>query len=236
MSGEGQKANSLLSSAIVSMRCGTREIPFMSTTSSIRIWRAVSAALLQTIALVGACQQTRAQEGDLRWRTFTSEGRSSLVQATSDATDAVGRFEFTCVVKSGNVVVSVVMKDEQRSAFATLLTSGDYPTVTLSDGRTKSAIAKLEFGDAYGWSYTFTVPVDSKWLDDFEKTGSLRLTIGKTITDDDSLNVGLGAINDFRSQCREKHQTPPPALRPLPRTPPNPDVFPPARLTSPEAR
>lgn len=121
------------------------------------------------------------------------------------------------------------MTDEQRSAFAALLTSGEYPTVALSDGRTKSALAKLEFGDADGWSYAFTVPVDSKWLDDFEKTGSVRLAIGKTISDGDSLNVGLGAINDFRSQCRKTHQITPTAVRPLPRTPPNPDVFPPAK-------
>ncbi|WP_346297014.1 hypothetical protein LRC39_09065 [Rhodopseudomonas sp. P1] len=205
----------------------------MSTTSWIK--PVLSAALLLTLASAAVCEETRAQQGDLRWRTSTSEGRSSLVQASSDATDAVGRFEFTCVVKSGDVIVSVVMTDEQRAAFAGLLTSGEYPTVTLSDGRTKSALAKLEFGDADGWSYAFTVPVDSKWFDDFEKTGSLRLTIGKTITDGDSLNVGLGAITDFRTQCRKPHQTPPPAVHPLPRTPPNPDVFPPAKPTSPEA-
>ncbi|WP_159060659.1 hypothetical protein [Rhodopseudomonas palustris] len=206
----------------------------MSTTSWTK--PVLSAALLQTLASAAVCEETRAQQGDLRWRTSTSEGRSSLVQASSDATDAVGRFAFTCVVKSGNVAVSVAMTDEQRSAFAALLTSGEYPTVALSDGRTKSALAKLEFGDADGWSYAFTVPVDSKWLDDFEKTGSVRLAIGKTISDGDSLNVGLGAINDFRSQCRKTHQTPPPAVRPLPRTPPNPDVFPPAKLMPPEAR
>lgn len=199
----------------------------MSTTSWIK--PVLSAALLQTLASAAVCEETRAQQGDLRWRTSTSEGRSSLVQASSDATDAVGRFAFTCVVKSGSVAVSVAMRDEQRSAFAALLTSGEYPTVALSDGRTKSALSKLEFGDADGWSYAFTVPVDSKWLDDFEKTGSVRLAIGKTISDGDSLKVGLGAINDFRTQCRKPHQTPPTAVRPLPRTPPNPDVFPPAK-------
>ncbi|UYO46135.1 hypothetical protein KQX63_09045 [Rhodopseudomonas palustris] len=206
----------------------------MSTTSWIK--PVLSAALLLTLASAAVCEETRAQQGDLRWRTSTSEGRSSLVQASSDATDAVGRFAFTCVVKSGNVAVSVAMTDEQRFAFAALLTSGEYPTVTLSDVRTKSALAKLEFGDADGWSYAFTVPVDSKWFDDFEKTGSLRLTIGKTITDGDSLNVGLGAINDFRSQCRKTHPAPPLSFQSLPRTHPNPDVFPPAKLISPEAR
>jgi hypothetical protein len=189
---------------------------------------------MHAVALVGICQETMAQEGVFRWRTLTFEGRSSRFQADSDETDAFGRIGLSCVVESGNVEVSVVMKDEQRAKFAELLRSGSYPEITLSDGQTKSAIDKLEFSEVGGWLYAFIIPVDSKWLADFEKTGSLRLSVGTAIKDSDSLKVGLDAISVFRSQCRKKPKSRPPASQSsLPWTRPNPNAFPPPKLTSP---
>jgi hypothetical protein len=197
------------------------------------------AALVHVLALAGLCQQTMAQEGVYRWRTLTTDGRSFLNQADSDATDAVGRIGLSCTDGSGNVEVAVTMSDEQRAEFAEILRSGRYPDVALSgDGEGGgSVIDALKMTDDSGWLYTFSVSADAKWLADFEATGTMRFVVGKTIRDGGSLKVGLDAISDFRSRCRKKPQSPPPAPQSsLPWTRPDPNAFPPVTMPPAESR
>lgn len=202
-----------------------------------KIWSKVRpclwAALVHALAFAGLCQQAMAQEGVYRWRTQTTDGRSFLNQADSEATDAVGRFELSCANGSGNIEVAVRMKDEQRAKFAEILKSGRYPDVALlGDGeRGGSVIDALKMTDDPGWLYTFIVSADAEWLAEFEATGTLRFIVGKTIRDGDNLKVGLDAIRDFRSQCRKKPQPSPPAPQSsLPWTRPDPNAFPPVTM------
>ena len=209
----------------------------MGTTPWSKVRRSVWAALMQALALFGLCQQTTAQEGVYRWRTQTTDGRSFLNQADSEATDAVGRFSLSCTVGSGNVDVTVTMKDEQRAQFADILKSGRYPDVALSgDSESRSVIDALKMTDDPGWLYTFSVPADARWLADFERTGTLRLVVGKSIKDGDSLKAGLDAISDFRSQCRKTPQLAPAPQSSLPWTRPDPNAFPPVTMPPPVSR
>lgn len=207
----------------------------MGTTLWSKVRAGLWAVSMPAFALLGLCQPTMAQESVYRWRVLTTDGRSFLNQADSEATDAVGRFGLSCTVGSGNVEVMVRMKDEQRAQFAEILKSGRYPDVVLSgDSAGRSLIDALKMTDDPGWLYTFSVAADTKWLADFEVTGALRFVVGKTIRDGDSLKVGLDAISDFRSQCTKKPQSQPPAPQSsLPWTRPDPNAFPP--VTAPPA-
>jgi hypothetical protein len=185
-------------------------------------------ALTQALALAGLSQAAMAQDGGYRWQTVTSRERSSLVLARP--TDFVtGRFEFSCVRGSGTVVVSVSMKDQQRARFADLLKSKDDPEITLAGGDVSNGltIEALKFSRHGGWMYGFRVDDDSKWMADFESTGTVRLSVGKTIKDEEGLNAGLEAIGEFRKQCRKG---PLPSESSLPWTRPNPNAFPPPNL------
>ncbi|WP_342728088.1 hypothetical protein AAFG07_15890 [Bradyrhizobium sp. B097] len=201
-----------------------------------RLTKACSAAMLMAL-LMDPFPKVAAQEGIFRWRVNRTEKQSVLVQAASDATDDFGRVVLSCELTSGNVEVSVMMEDDQRAKFAELLKSERYPTVTLSNGgeNNRSVIDKLVFSDVGGWSYAFHVQDDDEWLADFEKTGTLRFTVGDTINDSDSLNVGLDAIAAFRDQCRKPPQALPPSNHSggsLPWTKPNPNAFPPPPVPS----
>lgn len=205
----------------------------MGTTLLSKVRPGLWAASVHALALAGLCQQTMAQEGVYRWRILTTDGRSFLNQAASDSTDAVGRIGLSCADGSGNVEVAVTMNDEQRAKFAEILESGRYPDVALSgdseDGG--SVIEALKMTDDPGWLYTFSVSAEAKWLADFEATGTLRFIVGKTIRDGGSLKLGLDAIRDFRSRCRKKPQSPPPAPQSsLPWTRPDPNAFPPVTM------
>ena len=125
------------------------------------------------------------------------------------------------------------MKDEQRARFAELLKSRDYPDITLSGESDNSGlrIDSLKFSAHGGWMYSFRVAEDGGWMADLETTGTVRLSVGKTIRDGEGLKIGLDAIGEFRNQCRKAPRpAPPPSQSSLPWTRPNPNAFPPPKV------
>lgn len=198
---------------------------------SLRTELSICVALIQAFAVVSLSREAMAQEGGFRWQAVTSSERSSLILARpSDF--VTGRFEFSCVRGSGTVEVAVSMKDEQRASFAELVKSGAYPEITLPGESDSSGlmIDSLKFAHHGGWMYSFRVEEDSKWIADFQSTGTVRLSVGKTIKDSEGLKAGLDAIGEFRNQCRKAPRSAPrPSQLSLPWTRPNPNVFPPPK-------
>ncbi len=194
----------------------------------------IRATFLLAVIGFSVIRDAAAQEGVFRWRFVPMQGNVSLFQAASDATDAVGRASLSCEIGSGSVEVSITMRDDQRIRFGKLIERGAHGSVKLlGDESNRSVIDKLVNSDVSDWSYVFTVPNDGKWLDDFEKTGTLRLKVEDSIDDGVSLDAGLDAISAFRAKCRK-----PLAARPLPQSSnlpkpnpfPTPSPFPPARI------
>jgi hypothetical protein len=163
------------------------------------------AILFSMLLLVTTPSRSEAQEdqGVDRWR-FTDDGGDtlSLLEATSDATEASGRFAFSCHRHSGRVEVILVLLDHDLADVGGVISRGDYPHFEMLPDQT-SFDFKIAANDFYGWTMTFEVDASSKFLEYFGQTGEIRYKLDQNVRQY-AIAAGKEVIPSFLTACRQQ--------------------------------
>jgi len=160
----------------------------------------VATTALLTMSTLAFAQN---DEGVNRWR-FDDNGKEDiliLMQASSPATEANGRFAFRCHRHSGKVEVILSLQDHDLSDVAEIIKKDDAPRFAMLPD-VEAFEVRIEHNSFDGWVSTFDVDPSSKFLDSFSRSGELSYRLNKTIRKY-GIAAGKDVIPSFLKACRK---------------------------------
>lgn len=122
----------------------------------------------------------RAQTDDNdRWRFDGAGEIAQLVRASTEGTDMVGRFSFTCRAQSGEVETTLILDKGDLAEIGDLMKRDAEPQFQMLPDL-KNLEFKIESNNMYGWTLLFTVDAGSEFMRSFGRSGELGYRLDKT--------------------------------------------------------